>query len=286
MNKKSPVGILIFFILFFVLFDIYYQVVNSEVPLLKSEWFKQRVFILAAIALILLLYFTVRKISSSKQKQEAFSKRLMETQEENWKQTAAELHDSLGQNLLVLNNRILQLEQRKTKVDITKEELRELSGIVQESIEEVRRISENLYPHQLARLGLTSSLESMIRKVDSVSKINFDVRIENIDNALPKEDEINFFRVIQEAVNNTIKHSGAKNTLIEIYKDEKCIYGKIEDDGIGFNPYTLHSGLGLQSMNERMRLVRGSMNIISKPKYGSKIMLNVPVKLISIVHNG
>jgi signal transduction histidine kinase len=283
MNKRSPVGILIFLILFFVLFDVYYQVVNSEVPLLKSAWFKQRAFILAAIALILLLYFIVRKISSSKQKQEAFSKRLMETQEENWKQTAAELHDSLGQNLLVLNNRILQLEQRKTKEDITKDELKELSGIVQEAIEEVRRISENLYPHQLARLGLTSSIESMIRKVDSVSSIDFDVRIENIDNILPKEEEINFFRIIQEAVNNIIKHSKAKRALIEIYKDEKFIYCKVEDDGIGFDPYTLHSGLGIQSMNERIRLIRGSINITSKQNYGSKILLNIPIKLNTAV---
>lgn len=279
MNKRSPVGILIFFILFFVIFDIYYQVVNSEVPLLKSAWFEQRIFILAAIALILLLYFIVRKISSSKQKQEAFSKRLMETQEENWRQIAAELHDSLGQNLLVLNNRILQLEQNKSKENTTNDELKELSEIVQESIEEVRRISENLYPHQLTKLGLTSSIESMIRKVDSVSNIDFDVRIENIDNILPEEEEINFFRIIQEAVNNIIKHSDAKNALIEIYRDKKFIYGKIEDDGIGFNPYTLHSGLGIQSMHERIRLIRGSINITSKQNYGSKIMFNVPIKL-------
>jgi signal transduction histidine kinase len=278
MNKRSPVGILIFFILFFVIFDIYYQVVNSEVPLLKSAWFEQRIFILAAIALILILYFIVRKISSSKQKQEAFSKRLMETQEENWRQIASELHDSLGQNLLVLNNRILQLEQRKSKEDITNDKLKELSGIVQESIEEVRRISENLYPHQLTKLGLTSSIESMIRKVDTVSNIDFDVRIENIDNTLPEEEDINFFRVIQEAVNNIIKHSNAKKALIGIYKDKKFIYGKIEDDGIGFSPYSLHSGLGIQSMHERIRLIRGSINITSKQNCGSKIMFNVPIK--------
>jgi signal transduction histidine kinase len=278
MNKRSPVGILIFFILFFVIFDIYYQVVNSEVPLLKSAWFEQRIFILAAIALILILYFIVRKISSSKQKQEAFSKRLMETQEENWRQIASELHDSLGQNLLVLNNRILQLEQRKSKEDITNDKLKELSGIVQESIEEVRRISENLYPHQLTKLGLTSSIESMIRKVDTVSNIDFDVRIENIDNTLPEEEDINFFRVIQEAVNNIIKHSNAKKALIEIYKDKKFIYGKIEDDGIGFSPYSLHSGLGIQSMHERILLIRGSINITSKQNCGSKIMFNVPIK--------
>ena len=279
MNKRSPVGILIFFILFFVLFDIYYQIVNSEVPLLKSEWFKQRVFILAAIALILLLYFIVRKTSSLKQKQEAFYKRLLETQEENWRQTAAELHDSLGQNLLVLNNRILQLERQAAKKDITQDELKELSGIVQDAVEEVRRISENLYPHQLSRLGLTLSIESMVRKVDSVSQIDFDVRAENIDNMLPEEEEINFYRIIQEAVNNIIKHSGAKRALIEIYKDNKYINAKIEDDGIGFSPYGLHSGLGIESMHERANLIRGTINITSKQNYGSKIMLNVPVKL-------
>jgi len=282
MSKRSPAGILIFFILFFVLFDIYYQIVNSEVPLLKSEWFIQRVFILAAIALILLLYFIVRKTSSLKQKQEDFYKRLMETQEESWRQTAAELHDSLGQNLLVLNNRILQMEQQRPKKDIAQNELKELSGMVQDAVEEVRRISENLYPHQLSRLGLTSSIESMIRKVDSVSTIDFDVRTENIDGTLPEEEEINFYRIIQEAVNNIIKHSDAKRALIEIYRDDKYIFVKIEDDGIGFSPYEIHSGLGIESMHERARLIRGTINITSKQNYGSKIMLNVPVKLSKI----
>ena len=203
----------------------------------------------------------------------------METQEENWRQTAAELHDSLGQNLLVLNNSILQLEQQVTGKEITRNELKELSDIVQDAIEEVRRISENLYPHQLSRLGLTSSIESMVRKVDSVSMIDFDVRAENIDNMLPEEEEINFYRIIQEAVNNIIKHSGAKKALIEIYKDDKYIYTKIEDDGIGFSPYVLHSGLGIESMHERANLIRGNINMTSKRNYGSKILLSVPVKL-------
>jgi signal transduction histidine kinase len=206
-----------------------------------------------------------------------FSRKLMEEQEYSWRKTSAELHDSIGQNLLVINNKILQLVNNGTP-EKTKTELRELSGFVSESIEEVRRISGNLYPHQLEKLGLTSSIESMLKKVSGVLGSKLQYKIEKIDGLLPKEYEIYFFRIIQEAVNNIIKHSGAKNAAVEIYTDQKYINTRIEDDGKGFDKNIFRSGLGLQNMRERASVLNGFIDVMSGPGKGTKIMVIIPYK--------
>jgi signal transduction histidine kinase len=277
-NKRSPVGILIFLILFLVIFDIYYQLLDSEGSIFKSDWFRHRIFLIAATSLIVILYFIIRKITESKNEQELISKMLIEKQEENWRKISAELHDSLGQNLLILNNRILQFQKSKFDKESFKRWLDEISLLSQESLEEVRRISGDLYPNQLEKLGLTSSIESTLKKVSLASGIKINIRTENIDSILTKENEINLFRIIQEAFNNIVKHSKAAEAGLEIYCNEKFITVRIQDNGVGFNPRESHTGFGIQNIHERSRLLRASLNIVSGRNKGAVIILNIPVK--------
>lgn len=281
MKKPPNISFIIFLILAIILFDIYYQLAQTKGNLWESEWLLRRIFILSAFVLVVILYFSIKKLIRSKQRQELFSKQLMNSQEQSRKAIASELHDSLGQNLLVVNNKILQIlssNRLQSAGGGVSEDLKELSGLVTDSIEEVRRISYNLYPHQIEKLGLTSAVKSMLNIFSDSTNIEFDCEIDNVDNVLSKENEINFFRIIQEAVNNIVKHSYAVKAALRVRKTPVLITVNITDNGKGFDTTHLYQGLGLANIYERTRLLKGTIKLESGIKKGTSIMVYVPIK--------
>jgi signal transduction histidine kinase len=223
----------------------------------------------------------VRRLEDERRTQEQFSQKLIESQEKERKRIAGELHDSLGQNLLIIYNLIQQYFQR-TKV--IPPELAQVEPEVKETIEEVRKISRNLHPHQLEQLGLTKAIESIAKKVSNIADINFKTDIEFIDDYIKAELSIHVFRIIQEAITNIIKHSNANEGSLKISLYKKVVSIAIKDNGIGIKKTQTNlvsdeiNGFGLENIKERVRLLNAELKISSTLNVGTKILIDIPIE--------
>lgn len=276
MIKKSGYFWVISLLLLIIVVDGYYQVQSSPVPIWETEWFFWRACVLVLILLGLLYYYYLQSARRRSREFEDFKAKLIEAEENQWKLIAGELHDSIGQNLSAINI-FLQRNIKSGTVDT--DSLNQASGLVVETIDEVRRISQKLYPKQIERLGLTISVHAMAERLSSATGIHFNTQIDSIDNTLSRGTEVQYFRIIQEILNNIIKHSGAKNASIKIRKSVMFIITEIEDDGKGFSISGASKlGFGLLNIEERIRMIKGTTEFLSEEGKGTKFKITIPVK--------
>lgn len=190
----------------------------------------------------------------------------MFSQEMERTRIAKELHDSVGQQLTLI--------KRKAQM----EDLDEITCMTNSALEEVRSISRGLYPAVLKQLGLTECLEQLINDVDEGTTTFFTSELDVIDAYFSEKESLNFYRFMQESVANILKHAKATSVAIKIKKLPQKIVVKIEDNGIGFDPIQArrkHS-LGLKTIAERIRILKGTISIISKPGQGTIIQTEIP----------
>ncbi len=253
-------------------------------PFWLRWWFIVLIASVLSGAVILILYSRFKRLKEERQQQEKFSQLLIELQEKERERIASELHDGLGQDLLVITNRA-KLGLKKDDLESARIELANITQTALESVEEVRKIAYNLHPYHLDEIGLTKGIESMINKISCTTLINISFSIDNIDPYFPSENKIHVFRIIQEGLNNAVKYSDAKNITVKLTKEEKQIKIIISDDGKGFdaaNSYSNKSGgYGLKSINERARILYGQINIRSNTGSGTNININLPLKINS-----
>src|SRR5262249_9211868 len=149
----------------------------------------------------------------------------------------------------------------------------EIAAAADRALEEVHAISYALRPPELDRLGLAKAIAAMVRRAGEASGIRFDAHIE-FDGKLPQASDIQLFRIAQEAVNNLVKHSGAKTARVELWQDEAGLHLVVADDGRGL-PVTKSqatnqgNGLGLSGIEERVRLLGAQCKWISQPDQGT-----------------
>ncbi len=251
-------------------------------PFYRTWWFA--VLAAAAVAVFLFLIYRrrINQLERGKRAQEELSRRLIESQENERKRIAGELHDGLSQNLVIIKNRALISLSERENVEHAFDQMEEIAEAAGESLAEVREIAGNLRPFQIDRLGLTKAIEALVRKANS-SNLKVVTKPDNIDKILPPEMEINLYRILQESLNNIIKHSGASDAAIEIKKSEKIINVEIRDNGTGFNQYAVDErksgGFGLTGMNERARILGSILEIISTKENGTIIRLKINCKV-------
>ncbi len=234
---------------------------------------------LLAVGIVSYIFYTrvsqFKKIAETKTE---YSRRLIESQEAERKRLASELHDGLGQELIIIKNRaMLAINEGDDKEAVTKE-ISTISETASNALLGVREITNNLRPQLLDRLGLTKAIKSMIRKVSGVIEIESDIDL--IDGLVSKNEEINIYRIVQESINNIIKHSNAENALVEIKRSDKSILITIKDNGIGFDPTKLKRKaevLGLVGLKERTQLLDGEISINSKIGDGTTIRISIPL---------
>lgn len=216
---------------------------------------------------------------------ETFARQLIASQEDERKRIAVELHDSLGQSLVLIKNwAMLEIKSKASGKPSNQNALQEITEMASESINEVREIAYNLGPFQLEKLGLKKSIEEMIAKAATPSGIDFTLKIDDVDDYLTKPSQVNIFRIIQEGVNNIIKHSAAKTAEISIKLAPAQIHLIIRDDGQGFAPKTSDgqsgsNGFGLLGMSQRAHLLKAEYHIESEPDKGTTIFINLPYEL-------
>jgi len=281
--KKGPsytMVIWIFSLMLLVLaYDAYNKITESPVPIWQTEWFLWRASALLLIFLGIIVYLYYKAVEKKKKEFEEFKTKIIESQEKDWKIIAGELHDSIGQNLSAINIFLHQNLKKAADGIADGEGLNKASELISETLDEVRRISQRLYPKQIERLGLTVSIEAMTKRLSETTGIYFACSIENIDAFLTKENEVQYFRVIQEILNNIIKHSEAGSVVLNIKRSKIFIITDIEDNGIGFDVEDkTGSGFGLMNIDERIRILRGNYDIKSIIGKGTKFRVTIPFR--------
>jgi signal transduction histidine kinase/ligand-binding sensor domain-containing protein len=253
-------------------------------PFYRTWWFLTLASLIAVGAAVLAWQYRVSHLKRARAAQEAFSRQLIASQEAERKRIAAELHDSLGQSLAIIKNRALLSLSTPGDLERAQEQLREISEASAEVMEEVKEIAHNLRPYQLDRLGLTRTIEAMIRKAAEAGNLRLTLELDRIDGLFPPEAEINIFRILQESINNVVKHAEASEARVAIRKDTHVIQITIQDNGRGFVPGAVSTeagtrrGFGLMGMAERTRLLSGSYNLSSIPGQGTTMTIIVALK--------
>jgi len=226
----------------------------------------------------------VRGLKRARAQQEEFSGRLLAAQEVERARVARELHDSLGQNLLVIKSRVALAQQQSHQPIKLAEQLAEAAAMTSDAIREVREISQNLRPFQIDELGLTKALAAMVRKLGSASSIQFHCELVELRGALSPEHEINFYRIAQECLNNVVKHSDARHCSLTVTRSDRVVRLLITDDGRGFSMSTLptvgkpQSGFGLTSIQERARTMSAEVEFVTRHGQGTRVTVNFPLQ--------
>lgn len=211
----------------------------------------------------------------------AFARQLLQSQENERRRIAANLHDSLGQNLLVIKNQVhLAMQAAPDKAELV-QRLEGISGTALQALEEVRQITHDLGPYQLDRLGLTRAVRASVRLVSENCPIEFASHVDEIDGAFDKESEIHIYRIVQEALSNVVKHSGATEAAVVVKKEEQYLSLSVRDNGRGFATNgpagNDNSGFGLNGIKERARILRAIFEIDAAPGQGVNLKLQVPL---------
>ena len=197
---------------------------------------------------------------------------LLEGQENERKRITQELHDGVGQLLTAIRLRIhvMQFDTALRK---------ELVDLINETIGEVKRISYNVMPGSLVDFGLEAALKGLCDNTSRYSRLKFDFRyIRESDHALSFDVTVAVFRIVQEGINNILKHASATHVDLNILDKEDEIYVLLKDNGKGFNPASPnHTGLGLRSMTERAKLLGGNVDIHSEPDEGTTVEARIPL---------
>ncbi|MCF7803429.1 MAG: hypothetical protein K9N46_03145 [Candidatus Marinimicrobia bacterium] len=270
----------------------YRDITNPEAPeltlaltILPSAWgtWWFRLLLSAAFVGLISMYFLVRQknLVAKTRQQQRFAQQLILAQERERKRIASELHDGLGQNLLIIKNKLMAGLKTPYGSDKQVNFITEASDLTSRTLEEVRTISQGLHPSYLEYLGLTMALESTVDHVSEAPDMTFHVEIENIDGIVSREKEINIYRIIQESMNNILRHSGAAEVLITAKKTDAQVVIRVEDNGRGFNfekTVASRRGLGIGSMFERSMILGATFTIDSSPGSGTKISLTIPVE--------
>lgn len=249
-------------------------------PRFYQTWWFQAAVATSLVALVWLSWrYRTAQMRRAQVAQQAFSRQLIDSQEHERRRIAAEMHDSLGQHLVAIKNRALLGSMRSA--DGLKEQFDEISASATQSIDEVRDIAYNLRPYHLDKLGLATSIEAMAERIGASSAIEFTVNVPPLKGAVSKDQEITVYRIIQESLNNIVKHSGAMQASIDIAYDERELVITIADNGKGFDAKaaraaTIGSGFGLAGVAERVRMLGGRHSIVSAPGQGTTVTIVLP----------
>lgn len=199
---------------------------------------------------------------------------ILNAEEGERKRIAMELHDGLGQLLSAARLNVSVLEDVADADD--KAAVDNAGLLIDQSITDLRQISHNLMPSALIRLGLVAALNDMAAKINSGRKVKVGITSSGIDQRLPENFEIALYRVVQESVNNILKHANASNIFIRLSKTGEAIDLEISDDGRGMVESAEKSGKGIgwDDIRSRVSMFNGKMKLFSQPGEGTRLNIN------------
>jgi two-component system NarL family sensor kinase len=267
------------------------KLLASENQVQRLELIKRNIFLIAiAVILLVAILFSYLFYNRYKLKQEArlqaevitqqdlSTKAVLNAEENERKRIAGELHDGLGQMFSAVKMNLSAITGNLTFDDEqSKEVFYKTMNLVDESCREVRVISHQMAPNVLLKSGLAAAVRDFINKIDS-RKLKINLETFGLQERIDQNIETVLYRVIQETVNNVIKHSGANKLDIQLDKDDEGINAMVEDNGRGFDATQVEKfeGIGLKNIRTRVTYLKGTVDFSSNPGSGTLIAIFIP----------
>lgn len=202
---------------------------------------------------------------------------ILEVEEKERSRFAAELHDGLGPMLSAVKYNLSELSGKIEAFSSEEKKVFEKAmNILDESCKEVRQVSHNIMPHTLLKKGLNNAIRDFVSKIEN-KNLQVHLYLSGLDENLDSKVEVAAYRIIQESVNNVLKHADATKLDISLTKDEDGLTGAIEDNGKGFNVKNVKTGgIGLSNIISRIQFLHGNVDIDSRPGNGTLIAFHIP----------
>jgi two-component system CheB/CheR fusion protein len=223
---------------------------------------------------------TTAELQSSRERLRELTAGLLNAQEEERRRISRELHDDLNQRLAMLTVELETMERDPLPAEqLLRSRLAAIRNRTVDISDDIRKTAHRLHPSAVEHLGLQASLRSLCADFSKQEKIRVDYRERNLDGAVPPDVSLCLYRVAQEALRNVVKHSGAERASVQLMAKPGCIQLSIGDSGSGFDHDNTRAkkGLGIVSMEERVRLMVGQLSIHSKPGSGTRVVVKVPL---------
>jgi PAS domain S-box-containing protein len=208
------------------------------------------------------------------------SRRLIEAQERERLRISRELHDDVGQRLALL---AINLEQLLEDPFAARGRIAELQKLTAEIAADIHSLSHELHSSQLQFLGIAAATKSFCQEFETQQKVEIDFRTDDVPTDLPPDISLCFFRVLQESLRNAAKHSSVQHFQVRLWGTSSEIHLTVSDSGVGFDNEDAKrsGGLGLISMEERVKMLNGTFSIESRPQHGTTIHARAPFSSVA-----
>ncbi|NLI68568.1 MAG: histidine kinase [Bacilli bacterium] len=228
-------------------------------------------------------FHEVNELVKSAQEKQQIGLKIIEAQEKERKRISREIHDGPAQSLanILIRSEIVDLAFRDGDTEQALTEMKSIRESIRQALREVRRIIYDLRPMALDDLGLFPTIKKHISSISEYNNIDIDLALHGDERRLDPHYEVAVFRIIQEGLQNAIKHAKASRIIVRLEIRDNLIALNIEDDGIGFDPENINKkdSYGLIGMKERVDLLDGELTIKSEPNRGTKIVVKLPYKI-------
>ncbi|UOE39762.1 sensor histidine kinase [Chryseobacterium suipulveris] len=261
---------------------------DKEILIHKSKIFKRNVALLSLSGLLIFgfgYYKNFRhrqKIKFQKEilhQQDLATKAAMSAEDNERKRMAMHLHDGVGQMLNATNMNLQVLEEYQNNKEGFEMVMNKTRNILTDAMTEVRTLSHQIMPNMLVKNSLSNALRELIDKSNS-PKLHINLTIDGLQEDLAENVQIVMFRIIQECINNTIKHANASEIDIAVKQDSNEISASFRDNGRGFDPTLYQSkseGMGLENIKSRIEFLKGYFQLDSEKSKGTSITVKIPI---------
>ncbi|PWG04601.1 sensor histidine kinase [Polaribacter aquimarinus] len=240
------------------------------------NYFSKRKFVKKVHELELAQKFEKEKNEAIVKEKERGLKALIDAQESERSRIARELHDGvvqqIGSVILKSRNILAKMNLLQTK------ESQELLKSLENSNQDLRTISHQMMPRALKELGILSALNDLLENSLVYTNVAYSLEHFNIKERLPQKIEITIYRIVQELINNIIKHSKATEVSVQIFNANNTIILIVEDNGVGFAKGKSKKGIGLLNISSRLDMVNGDVNFEPSPKSGTLVTIKIPLE--------
>jgi signal transduction histidine kinase len=237
--------------------------------------------VLAGILIFIILFYQKKRfylmqqlMEADKQHSEALLQSRIEIQEETFKNISQEIHDNIGQVLSLVK---LNLNALSPQQEADKERLSSTIGLVSKSIKDLRDLAKSINTDYVSGIGLSNAIRQQLVILQKSGNYETPFEVHGDAANLTKQDELILFRVVQEVLNNIVKHAEASVISTELFYTHNELVVRIADNGKGFNINEAASGLGLSNMRSRILLIKGQFSITSAPGRGATVLITVPI---------
>lgn len=254
------------------------KITEQQAEITQKENQRKTLLIVAiALGLLTLLGFLFFRQRQKNQKQKIITlenekenialRSLMAGEEKERSRIAKELHDGLG-GILAAAKMYASKNKENSKV----------IELLDTASKESRRISHNLLPESLLKKGLDQALQDFIISINESGLLKADYQSVNLSHNLPKSLQLSVYRIVQELLNNIIKHSGATEALVQLQQEQQKLIITVEDNGKGFANNSVNKGIGLQNIESRLSLLKGKLQIDSQDKKGTSVYIELELE--------